>query len=76
MNRLREYIDLYLDNVTVSRSEATSHSLEDARKEFLRESGISPGRFLGVWRSQGCDGRRGGGHSFIYGDAWRGETGA
>ena len=48
MNRFREYIDLYLDNATVSRSEATSHSLEDARKEFLRESGISTGRFLGV----------------------------
>lgn len=36
----RDYIDLYLDNAVVSRSQASSRSLEDAQKEFLLEKAV------------------------------------
>ena len=35
VNRFRDYIDLYLDNATVPRSEASSRTLNDAQEEFL-----------------------------------------
>lgn len=40
MDCFREYIDLYLNNSTVSRSEAADRSLEDAQKEFLMEKAV------------------------------------
>ena len=40
MNNFREFIDLYLNNATVSRKAATSRSLRDAQQEFLREEAV------------------------------------
>lgn len=40
MDCFRDYVDLYLDNATVSRSQASSKSLEDAQKEFLAEKAV------------------------------------
>lgn len=35
LNHYRDFIDLCLDNATVGRAEASSRSIDDARKEFL-----------------------------------------
>ena len=40
MDYFRDYIDLYLDNSTVPRSQASSGTLGDAQKEFLAEKAV------------------------------------
>lgn len=40
LDRYQDFIDLYLDNSTVSRKEAINRSLEDAQKDFLMDKAV------------------------------------